>query len=315
MHSYNHITTYWVILIDYSAFKPLELSDKTIFENYLQAHPPSTSELTFTNQFIWRKTYAPHWAVIAGCLCIVSKPQTEDEFFFPPVGDNPIGAIKELIGMVQQENRPIRFERVSESLTLSVQESGDVPLTVEYSRDQSDYIYGIDDLVSLSGNKLKDKRKKFNRFLQKYPQHDYKTCQTILVEDCMKIQEKWYNSMAINGDTSLEAEHVAVQEAFDHHDELGFDGGVIFVEGNPVAFTLGEALNPDTVVIHIEKADIEYEGSYQAINQMFLERGESVQGKKFVNREQDLGVPGLRRAKKSYAPIQLVKKYRMISPE
>lgn len=297
------------ILMDYEAFKPLELDDKATFDKFFREFPPEVSELTFTNLFIWRGVYHPRWAIISECLCIVSCPPNKSMFFYSPIGLNPLGAIKEISRNFRNNRPSLRFERIPEPLAKEVEKTADLKVRIAYDRANCDYLYEIDALVALSGSKLKDKRKKYNRFLQQYPQYEYKTCETILVEDCRKIQEKWYSSMVLNDDPSLEAEHIAVEQAFDHHEELGFDGGVIFVDGKPIAFTLGEALNPNTVVIHIEKADLAFEGSYQAINQMFLERSTCAAKKVYVNREQDLGLPGLRRAKQSYNPVKLVGKY------
>ncbi|MHA1732980.1 MAG: DUF2156 domain-containing protein [Promethearchaeota archaeon] len=296
----------WDVVMDIEEFKPLELDDKPTFDEFLAKYPPETSELTFTNLFIWRHSYRPCWAVVGECLCVGSglgRHPRPDAFFLPPVGPNPLGAMRECSELLP------RFERVPEALALAAERDAGLGASATLDRDQCDYLYEVDALVTLAGAKLKDKRKKYNAFLQEYPDYEYKDCEAVLLEDCRKIQEKWYGAAAISGNPSLEAEHVAVQEAFDHHEELGFDGGVLFVEGNPVAFTLGEPLNPETVVVHIEKADVNFTGSYQAINQMFLERSAAARGKEFVNREQDLGIPGLRRAKKSYAPARLVNKY------
>ena len=107
-------------------------------------------------------------------------------------------------------------------------------------------------------------------------------------------------------DDSLSIEQVAINEALDNFNELKFTGGLLCVDDICVAYTFGEKLNSDTLVIHIEKANVEYEGSYQAINNLFLK--ECFADIKFVNREQDLGILGLRKAKESYKPYQMVKK-------
>jgi len=104
----------------------------------------------------------------------------------------------------------------------------------------------------------------------------------------------------------LEQEEKAIYDALDNFSALGFQGALICVDGKCVAYTFGEMLNSDTIVIHIEKAHMEYEGAYQAISNLFLKS--SFKNAIFVNREQDLGVPGLRRAKESYKPIHMVQK-------
>ena len=107
-------------------------------------------------------------------------------------------------------------------------------------------------------------------------------------------------------DENLSEEKIAIYEALDNFNELNYTGGLLCVDDKCVAYTFGEKLNSDTLVIHIEKANVEYEGSYQAINNLFLK--ECFDDIKFVNREQDLGILGLRKAKESYKPHHMVKK-------
>jgi len=185
---------------------------------------------------------------------------------------------------------------------------GDVPLTTELDRDQSDYVYLTSDLIELSGRALHAKRNHVNKFKRAYS-HEYRRLTPDLVDDCLHLESSWCDLRHCWETPSLAAEEVGIHEALHHFDELSYVGGVILVEGNVEAFALGEALNDDTFVCHVEKANPAVDGLYAAINQMFCEA--EADRFTYVNREQDLGVPGLRRAKESYQPHHLVPKYRV----
>lgn len=293
------------------AFKPLKLEDKERVTAFFRAHPPVTSELTFTNLFMWQHVYHPRWTVVEGCLVFKCGPGEEpgDQYFLPPVGERPLDAVQALCRVGRERGEPTRFERVPEELAQRVRRLPGLDCEVKLDRNNSDYLYSLEKLLTLTGGKLKSKRKLYQRFRRAHPDFKVKTCETVDVEDCRAVQDKWYGSLALNDDPSLELEHEAVQRIFDHHDELDFEGVLIFVGGEPVAFTFGEALNPTTVVIHVEKADLRFKGAYQAVSVLFLEMSQCAKGKTHVNREQDLGLPGLRKAKLSYDPEYLVHKY------
>jgi hypothetical protein len=130
-----------------------------------------------------------------------------------------------------------------------------------------------------------------------------------LVPACQELQDRWCDEKHCDLVATLRAEARAVKEVLENVDVLGVTGGCIEIEGKVEAFTLGELLNEDTVVIHIEKANAAFHGLYQVINQQFLENAWS--HVRYVNREQDLGVPGLRRSKESYRPNHMVEKFRV----
>ncbi|UCD02537.1 MAG: DUF2156 domain-containing protein [Promethearchaeota archaeon] len=126
------------------------------------------------------------------------------------------------------------------------------------------------------------------------------------VEKCRELQLEWCIMRACTEDESLEAEQDAIYEALDNFETLGFSGGLLCVEDKCAAYTFGEMLNERTLVIHIEKAHAEYQGSYQAINNLLLKN--CCVDAIYVNREQDLGIEELRRAKESYKPLRMIKK-------
>lgn len=177
---------------------------------------------------------------------------------------------------------------------------------VALDRDHSDYVYRSEDLIHLRGRKYHRKRNHIKQFKEKYI-YEYHSLTPDRIPDCLRLQAEWCDLRQCEVIPGLYNESVAIQEALKHFETLGIKGGVILIDGKVEAFTLGEPLNPDTVVIHIEKANPAFEGLYPTIHQAFLEHHWS--DYPYVNREQDLGEEGLRKAKESYFPNHMVHKY------
>ena len=175
-------------------------------------------------------------------------------------------------------------------------------------RDDFDYVYRTEDLVGLSGRRFHSKKNHVNRFRTSYD-FTYEPLTTDRVPACLALAEAWCTLRRCEEDMNLLGEWSAVRQALRHREDLGYVGGVIVVDGDVKAFSLGDALNEETGVVHIEKADPEIPELYAVINQLFAKR--EFAGVPFVNREQDLGEPGLRRAKSSYHPHHLEEKFRI----
>jgi len=161
-------------------------------------------------------------------------------------------------------------------------------------------------LIELKGRKYHRKRNHIKQFQEKYS-FQYIPLAPEWIPQCLQLQTEWCDLRDCEASPGLLNESLAIKEAFTHFEELGVKGGAILINGKVEAFTLGDPLNPETIVIHIEKANPAYEGLYPTINQAFLEHQGS--GYTYVNREQDLGEEGLRKAKESYFPHHLVNKY------
>jgi hypothetical protein len=177
---------------------------------------------------------------------------------------------------------------------------------IEADRDNWDYVYLVADLIELSGNRYHRKRNHLEQFRKQYA-FTYRRLTPDLVGPCQELQDRWCDEKHCDLVATLRAEARAVKEVLADLEPLGVTGGCLEIEGKLEAFALGERLNEETVVVHIEKANAAFHGLYQAINQQFLEQEWS--HVRFVNREQDLGVEGLRKAKESYLPDHMVEKY------
>jgi hypothetical protein len=225
-------------------------------------------------------------------------------YFFPPVGPTPEKIIIELF----ENFGNVEVHRVPEEICLSLKENEkftQLNLNCFEDRNNWDYVHSKEEILNLAGNKYRQNRRWLQKFLEKY-NYDFQLLTADLIEKAKELQLEWCVMRACTEDESLEAEQEAIYEALNNFTTLGFNGGLLCVDSKCAAYTFGEMLNEKTLVIHIEKAHMEYEGAYQAINNFFLKNccKEAI----FVNREQDLGIEGLRRAKESYKPIKLVKK-------
>ena len=182
-------------------------------------------------------------------------------------------------------------------------ESGKWHVERESRRNQFDYIYRRVDLALLQGGKLKAKRNHVNRFCAEHPDYEYRPLSPALFDDCRRVAAVWHDGRAHDnpdyGDT-VEAERRVMETVFAHWDELGMVGGSIFVDGKMVAFSYGAAVTTDTFDVCVEKADRNVEGAFAVVNQQFA--AHLPDSFVFLNREEDMGLPGLRKAKLSYHP-------------
>jgi hypothetical protein len=209
----------------------------------------------------------------------------------------------------------VEFHRVPNSIVEDLKTEKEAHLLkVGWKEDRNnwDYVYEKSKLIELSGRKLYLKRRWLKRFLEQYPDFQFHLISDEWIEPCRKLQIEWCDMNECRLSEDLMEEQRAITEALDHYPELEFRGGLLSLQDKSIAYTFGELLNPNTGVIHIEKALTQYEGAYQAINNFFCKR--CCENAIFVNREQDIGDLGLRQAKESYAPHHMVEKnivYRM----
>ncbi|MBL7211207.1 MAG: DUF2156 domain-containing protein [Desulfobacteraceae bacterium] len=292
-------------------FQPIEIQHKETFDHIFLQDPPETSELTFTNLFMWRHKYRPIWLQWEDCLLIILRPEADAPFGLPPVGPgNKSKALESLAEQLKQMTPAVRICRASEDFVEAHVDHDRYESLID--RDNSDYVYHGQDLIGLSGRRYHSKKNHLNRFLKNYP-FNYREMDRELVEGFLGMQEKWCQMRECVESPELLSEDYAIREALTHFEELDYRGGAVEINAEIEAFSLGEPLNPNTAVIHIEKANPDIPGLYVAINQLFCKNAWSPM--EYVNREQDLGIEGLRRAKESYHPHHMVNKYTLIPKE
>lgn len=289
-------------------FKPLGIDDRASVIDILRSNRPGTSELTFTNLFIWRNHYNFRWCLYGDCFCVIGRENSGPDFAMAPVG--PSGRLNAGVACLRwiRETTGVSspaIERADESLAIEASRSSG--FTVEERREHFDYVYVTRDLIGLPGNKNRNKRNHINQFFRAYGSYMYEELNDKHLEAALSLQENWCLLKRCKEDLNLLGEWDAIREILNNYKVLEVAGAVIIVAGEIKAFTLGEPLSDDMALIHIEKADPGMPGLYQLINQQFCARRWSAM--KFINREQDLGIPGLREAKLSYNPDHFIKKY------
>lgn len=290
-------------------WREIELADRDAFLECARRDPPVTSELAFENLFAWRNAYGLCVTLLDGAFCALADGRNPP-FLLPPVGaEDAQRTVEELFAYLRNRGADPIIERAPEAFARRL----DGQFHVEIDEVQSDYVYLASDLANLAGRKYHKKRNLIARF-RSANAYEYRRITAELLPQCMDLQAAWCDTRDCftPENISLAAENEAVLEALDHYEILGLVGGAILIDGKVEAFTIGGRLNEDTLVIHFEKGNPAILGIYQTINHAFC--ADAGDDYTYVNREQDLGDPGLRQAKRSYYPYFMVEKY-TITPQ
>ena len=284
-------------------FEPVQLEKAEAYHQHLKQTPQVASDYSFANIWGWAREYGLEWAFSNDLVWL--RQNSPQPVYWAPVG--PWDQI-DWPGAFRQNDFGSGFTRVPEVLAdLWRRQAGDM-LHIEEDRANWDYIYDVEELVTLRGNRFHKKKNLLNQFKKQNIYH-YEPFSAAMIDQALALQDDWCTWRDCEDSDVLSAENRAIQRVFVYWDRFPeLLGGAIMVEDLIVAYTIAEPLDQDTVVIHFEKGCPAHKGIYQAINQMFLE---SQEGRfRLVNREQDLGDDGLRKAKMSYHPVSFNQKYR-----
>lgn len=293
------------LLPEFPSFRELALSDKSLLDRLLAETQPQISELTFTNMFVWSSSEPVQLSRFGRTVLLRRKRLRDGKIFImPPLGKQRLADALETLRVPSLRGHEISpFYGITPEQLESLSEKA---TRVEPDRDDWDYVYLTNDLAELLGDRYHPKRNFIVRCLSNH-ECKYANIGASEISDCLQLQTEWCSLRNCKIVPGLEAENTAIRVAFENYERLGVIGGAVYVDHKLEAFTLAERLNDDTAVIHFEKANPEIDGLYQVINQWFCQN--ALRAFKFVNREQDLGVPGLRKAKQSYYPHHMIEKY------
>ncbi len=284
----------------------IELKHKPLFDGYRKEYPAEVSEQTFTNLFIWRESRPVQFLEISNSLVIFEERGPAVVIIGPPIG--PISLTQACSAAQEVTRKPVTsIRRLPERFEKSIMPSG---WSIIEDRANFDYVYRRSDLAELAGRKYHKKR---NLVHQCLTENDcsYEDIEDANLSEVRDMMDRWCEMRACGKNRGLCHEYLAINELFNNFIALGAQGSAIRVNGRIEAFTFGEALNTNTAVIHIEKAMGNIKGLYQLMNQWYCKI--SLSNFEFVNREQDLGIEGIRQAKKSYFPSHMVKKYKILT--
>ncbi|MDP4090298.1 MAG: phosphatidylglycerol lysyltransferase domain-containing protein [Bacillota bacterium] len=291
-------------------FKELQLGDRELFNSFLKDYSFGTYEYAFSTLYIWRKMCRVYHSVIQDALIVKKDDDEKGQSFMAPIGyreENLKLIIEDLLEMKKEiPNMPYLFRDVEEDFLAKLTDVyGE---KVKYVEDDGnfDYIYDTEELISLSGKKFHSKKNHFNSFITSYSYNIKDINEHDTAEECIKFAGQWLDDKTGKTD-ELMYEVRAIEELINNRSVLNIEGMAVYADGVMAGFTLGERLNDNMVVIHIEKGDNNFRGIYAFLNKVFLDKYFS--DVKYVNRQEDVGIKGLRMAKMSYHPVKLEKKY------
>lgn len=287
-------------------FHDITMADKAWMDAKFAEDEQEACEYTFANNYIWRKVYQVEVAEAYGCLMIRFMEDGMHCYSYPVGAGDKKAAIEELLFQCKKAGNPLCMSPVSEKERARLLEWFPGIFLIEGDRDDYDYVYSREKLATLAGKKLHGKRNHIARFKDDND-WSYEPMNGENLEECRSMTYMWTQMRAEKWNEEMEEEVMVLHEAFDHLEELGLVGGVLRKEGQIVAFSIGERLNSNTFVVHFEKAFPEMQGAYPMINQQFVQH--ACEGYEYINREEDTGDAGLRKAKLSYYPEILLTKY------
>lgn len=287
-------------------FHPLTMGDKEWITGALAPEQRMACEFTFANNYLWRDVYQVQVADCCGCALIRYVEGNEIFYAFPCGSGDKKAALEAMILHADSEGQRLELTGMLEQETRILQGWFPGHFEIKTDRDDYDYIYNTQDLLLLSGKKYHGKRNHIARF--KDSDWSYEALSRENADQCLQMLSLWRQRRAGKWDEQMEQEYGVVKEALKSYRQLGLSGGLVRQNGEVVAFCMGEPLTEDTYVVHFEKAFPEIQGAYPIINQQFVEH--ACQGYRYVNREEDDGEEGLRKAKLSYHPAILLEKFR-----
>lgn len=297
-------------------FKVIGIEDKEIIEEYIIPSDERDCDLSFANLCSWQFITESSYAVMDGLLVIrFAHPKWGHEYFMPmnKRGEadraQALQVLEQLAREADTKQEPLCLRGISPALEEELASSRLGNFNFVKDRDYFDYVYQRQDLAELKGKHYQPKRNHVNKFKREYNFTAEPLTQQAVAE-CLEFEASWCRVHGYEEDENILNERQAMVYAFEHWERLGLRGLVIRVEGKVAAFTFGAPINHDTFGVHFEKADIRIDGAYSAVNQFFA--ASLPEEYVYLNREEDLGIPGLRQAKLSYQPAFLLEKIRAV---
>ena len=285
-------------------FSKPAIEDKEWVDECLKYVNSFNCEYTFGNLFVWATAYRTEIARYNDFM-ICRWGKAPEYKYSLPIGK---GDFKKAVEEIIADAKAFGIKPVIYGVTSNYQSLLDeyFPDKFDYTYDDGDfdYIYSVEKMASLSGKKYHGKRNHITNFKKNNPDWSFEIIDSSNINECIELHTKWINTHEDDSDYSFEFE--AVLTAFENYEKLGFVGGLLKVGGKPIAYTMGERHSDELFVTHFEKAPPEIQGAYPVINQEFTKN--CLMNYQYVNREEDLGIEGLRKAKQSYNPEILLKK-------
>ena len=286
-------------------WKDIEIEDKDIIDKYYKVYKSELSDYNFTQLLLWQDAYKINYAEIEGYLVVqLQAPNETVPYVHMPVGYGDLSRVIDLLlDDYNERGEILTFRSITRQQYLQLKNHSNIPLKFKLLRDQYEYVYPSHDLSKLDTKKLKRKKDMYYSFLDK---HNISV--SILdnndVSQLIVMMERWYKGMS--KESVFSAERAGIERVLNNWDRLDTQGCIVTIDNRPVAFSFGEAITENMFLVLIEKAFRDYKGAYVAVIKEFATMYEDKY--KFSNREEDLGIPGLRKAKLLFRPCRLIEK-------
>ena len=287
-------------------FRPVTAADADLLRSFTMEGKCMNCDLNVANICSWQFLYHTEWAVVEGML-VLRFVLDGRVTYMKPIGRGDLHhVLRLLMDDARSMGDTLRVACICPCAQAVMEESMPGAFTYTIDRDKSDYLYLRERLVTLTGKKLQPKRNHISKFKRTYPDYEYRPLTADLVPHCISLGEEWCHTNDSGMLRAMLAEQRMIRYALNHMDELHIVGGTLWVGGRMVAFTFGSRINGEAFDVCVEKADTSYEGAYAMINNEFVSRlPEDIT---YINREEDLGLEGLRKAKMSYYPDLIMDK-------
>lgn len=292
------------------SFRPLALSDRETVAGYLAKEGGIAADQCFGTLYLWGGPFGLEFAEFGGRF-IPSYGEGRQFTFGYPAGEGELAPVLEMMrGRATEEGAPFVLRGISDAQREALETACPGCFSFEENREGAEYIYEAEALATLAGRKLHGKRNHCSRFEKEQPDWHVEELTPAHVPECMALVEKWEESHSGGDGKMQQAELHALRQAFDGFEALQMDGLILYAAGRPVAFSLGERVGKDCFDVHFEKADVEVNGAYTMVNREFVRHLlEKYPELRLINREEDMGLENLKKAKESYRPAFLVGKY------
>lgn len=292
-------------------FKCLSLDDKDIIERYVDREKLESYEYLFSSLYMWRKLNNVKYSIINNALVIEKNEEGKGTFYAQPLKYTKEN-LTEIIDTLIERNtnytdREYLFGDADESFIEDLKKYTDFKIEVIEDINDFEYVYNTKDLIDLRGKKYHGKKNHVNSFEKSY-EYEIKTIDNEkVIKDCLMLLHNWHEEVAVTVDKEMLMEIDAIKDLFSELHFFDLKSIAIYVDGELAGFSVGEIVNNKLAVIHVERGEINYKGIYAFLNRKFLI--ESFADTETVNRQEDTGNEGLRKAKQSYHPVKMVKKY------
>ena len=288
-------------------FAPITVQDKAIYESYLAGESGRGCEFSFANLYLWGRQ---NFAVLHDHVLLFSQFDRRSVYPYPVGKGDKKAVLDRIIEDSRERGIPCRITGLNFAAKETLEQLYPDKFRFHSDEGSFDYVYDINDLADLKGKKYHGKRNHLNRFYETFPDYSVEPIGEDNLARVKQMADNWYSTrLSENPDADYHMEKAALNKAFKHYRELEMEGLVLMGRGEVLAFTLASRLSEDTLDVHFEKALSDVQGAYAAINCEFAryirQKYPNIQ---YLDREEDMGLEGLRKAKQSYRPHHMVKK-------